>query len=383
MGIGERLAPGLGRHGYPRNREPIPVSVAVGADSGPICTGHRDSGVKGADSGATETDPGATEAGLDDLAAVWIGPHDSGVKGVDSDATKADSGGIVVESRNSDSIKADPGEIGGVFENSSQIWSGSHDSDAVEGVSGEVGADSGPVWTGLCNSGVKGVGSGATEADSDGIGVGPMNSDALNAGFCDFDAIGASSGEMMARTWNSDAKSGDFRAEFRNSVQKWAGSSVFGMGRANFGVEPCNYNISWPNSSARAVRPQNFNMFGAGNGTIAAAYEEIGESEVKRLMSWLAKKETPVVRIDLSIFFVTIDELAQRVSNELIDVVVAFQDTKKMEKKVIDWLQFEDVTNEDNINLGTPIKELTQPFVLNHLDVIFQFYFLIFTLRTR
>ena len=72
------------------------------------------------------------------------------------------------------------------------------------------------------------------------------------------------------------------------------------------------------------VGPQNFNTFGAGNGTIAAGYEEIGESEAERLVSWLAVKETPLVRIDFPIVFVTIDELAQRVSNELINFVVAF-----------------------------------------------------------
>ena len=110
-----------------------------------------------------------------------------------------------------------------------------------------------------------------------------MNSDALKIGFCDFDAIGASSGEMMARTWNSDAKSGDFGAESRNSVRKLVGSSIFGMVRVNFGVGPRNYNVNWPNSGAMVVGPQNSNTFRTGYSKFMAGYEEIVDIEAERM----------------------------------------------------------------------------------------------------
>ncbi|EXC21075.1 hypothetical protein L484_017085 [Morus notabilis] len=178
-------------------------------------------------------------------------------------------------------------------ENAVAIGSDISRSSKIEARSGSFGASSSTaevglgdlaaVWTGPRNSGVKGAGSGATEADSGGIGVGPMNSDALKVGFCDFDAIGDSSGEMMARTWNSDAKSGDFGAESRNSVRKWVGSSVFGMGRVNFGVGPRNYNVNWPNSGAMVLGPQNSSTFRTGYSKSVAGYDEIGDREAERM----------------------------------------------------------------------------------------------------
>ena len=64
--------------------------------------------------------------------------------------------------------------------------------------------------------------------------------------------------------------------------------------------------------------------------------------------------------MDLSKAFMVLDKLDQGAPTELVDFVAALQDTKKMEKKVIHWLQFKDATYMDNNNLRTQIKELTK-----------------------
>ena len=204
--------------GYPRNREPIPVSVAVGADSGPIWTRPRDSGVKGADPGATETDPGATEAGLDDLAAVWIGPHDSGVKGVDSGVLGASSDAMKAGICNSDAIKINSDDLGaGSLVGRAGTWNPSVMRD-----------DFGAIRIGCWNSSVIGADFRAIGADFRAIG----------AGLRDYGAIRAYSGEPRAGflksgvIWvGSDAvKAGLHTSNVikDNSSDIWTGSSYFG-----------------------------------------------------------------------------------------------------------------------------------------------------------